>query len=260
MQALQYRIWNLGPSSKKLHKGNIWDFGTKLGLFWDHFYTLLGLLVVIFIKMPQNLQKGFKNRVVTTFNAKLTLFGDHFSVMFPVLYQPCTTNLEPPEPLMASYVRFMAFWGCFWPFWGSLMAIWDLHAKLGLFWDQIWTLVPFGTKSQIWDFIEAPVFHVPSFNYLENKFGQQKLSQNLGIRQGCREKKTGKFGLLPLVFFSFGTLPLLQFVPEAFSTILNDQKHLYKNLLHKFIKRGEGGQRPFINFINKLTKLGRCDR
>ena len=24
--------------------------------------------------------------------------------------------------------------------------IWDLHAKLGLFWDQIWTLVPFGTK------------------------------------------------------------------------------------------------------------------
>ena len=72
----------MGPSSKKLHKGNIWDFGTKLGLFWDHFYTLLGLLVVIFIKMPQNLQKGFKNRVVTTFNAKLTLFGDHFSVMF----------------------------------------------------------------------------------------------------------------------------------------------------------------------------------
>ena len=76
--------------------------------------------------------------------------------MFPVLYQPCTTNLEPPEPLMASYVRFMAFWGCFWPFWGSLMAIWDLHAKLGLFWDQIWTLVPFGTKSQIWDFIRRP--------------------------------------------------------------------------------------------------------
>ena len=34
--------------------------------------------------------------------------------------------------------------------------IWDLHAKLGLFWDQIWTLVPFGTKSQIWDFIIAP--------------------------------------------------------------------------------------------------------
>ena len=36
------------------------------------------------------------------------------------------------------------------------MAIWDLHAKLGLFWDQIWTLVPFGTKSQIWDFNRAP--------------------------------------------------------------------------------------------------------
>jgi len=50
----------LGPSLKKLHKGKIWDFGTKLGLFWDHFYTLLGLLVVIFIKMPQNLQKAKK--------------------------------------------------------------------------------------------------------------------------------------------------------------------------------------------------------
>ena len=59
-QALQYRIWSLGPSSRKLHKGKIWDFGTKLGLFWDHFYTLLGLLVVIFIKMPQNLQKAKK--------------------------------------------------------------------------------------------------------------------------------------------------------------------------------------------------------
>ena len=59
-QALQYRIWDLGPSSRKLRKGKIWDFGTKLGLFWDHFYTLLGLLVVIFIKMPQNLQKAKK--------------------------------------------------------------------------------------------------------------------------------------------------------------------------------------------------------
>ena len=48
------------------------------------------------------------------------------------------------------------FEAVFWPLWGSLMAIWDLHAKLGLFWDQIWTLVPFGTKSQIWDFIGAP--------------------------------------------------------------------------------------------------------
>ena len=42
--------------------------------------------------------------------------------------------------------------------WGS--EIWDLHAKLGLFWDQIWTLVPFGTKSQIWDFIIAPGFKI----------------------------------------------------------------------------------------------------
>ena len=38
--------------------------------------------------------------------------------------------------------------------------MWDLHAKLGLFWDQIWTLVSFGTKSQIWDFIRAPDYAI----------------------------------------------------------------------------------------------------
>ena len=37
-----------------------------------------------------------------------------------------------------------------------MTTIWDLHAKLGLFWDQIWILVPIGTKSQIWDFIRRP--------------------------------------------------------------------------------------------------------
>ena len=59
-QALRYRIWNSGPSSKKLYKGKIQAFGTKSGLFWDHFCTFLGLLVVIFIKMPKNLQKAKK--------------------------------------------------------------------------------------------------------------------------------------------------------------------------------------------------------
>ena len=49
-----------GTFLKKAPQRQIWDFGTKLGLFWDHFYTLLGLLVVIFIKMPQNLQKAKK--------------------------------------------------------------------------------------------------------------------------------------------------------------------------------------------------------
>ena len=60
VQALRYRIWNSGPSSKKLYKGKIQAFGTKSGLFWDHFCTFLGLLVVIFIKMPKNLQKAKK--------------------------------------------------------------------------------------------------------------------------------------------------------------------------------------------------------
>jgi len=42
------------------------------------------------LKMPQNLQKakkGFKNRVVTTFNAKLTLFGNYFWAFIPNLHQ-----------------------------------------------------------------------------------------------------------------------------------------------------------------------------
>jgi hypothetical protein len=90
----------LGPSSIKLHKGKIWDFGTKLGLFWDHFYTFLGLLVVIFIKMPQNLQKakkGFKNLVVATFNAKLRPFGYHFWTFIPNLHK----DEEHPRHLLA---------------------------------------------------------------------------------------------------------------------------------------------------------------
>ena len=35
----------------------------------------------------------------------------------------------------------------------SQTEIWDLKAKLGLNWDHFRTLVPIGTKSQIWDFI-----------------------------------------------------------------------------------------------------------
>ena len=53
-----FGIWDLPQESSTKEK--IWDFGTKLGLFWDHFHTLLGLFVVIFIKMPQNLQKANK--------------------------------------------------------------------------------------------------------------------------------------------------------------------------------------------------------
>ena len=49
-----------GTFLKKAPQSKICDFGTKLGLFWDHFYTLLGLLVIIFIKMPQNSQKAKK--------------------------------------------------------------------------------------------------------------------------------------------------------------------------------------------------------
>merc|ERR1719460_2029228 len=80
-QALEYRIWNLGPSSKKLHKGKIWDFGTKLGLFLGPFLYLSGTFSRYFHKNAAKLtkgKKGFKNRVVATFYAKLRPFGDHF--------------------------------------------------------------------------------------------------------------------------------------------------------------------------------------
>ena len=33
--------------------------------------------------------------------------------------------------------------------------IWDLKAKLGLFWDLLRSLVPIGTKSQIWDLVAS---------------------------------------------------------------------------------------------------------
>ena len=180
----------MGPSSKKLHKGKFWDFGTKLGLFWDHFYTFLGLLVVIFIKMPQNSQKAkkaFKTRVVEMFNVKLRPFGDHFWTLYQIYikmknipdiywpgvfqYQDSNRTTDTPgfhllttnQTQIISKTRthrsqqsilLQLFFAtqCY----TSGSEIWDLHAKLGLFWDQIWTLVPFGTKSQIWDFIIAP--------------------------------------------------------------------------------------------------------
>jgi hypothetical protein len=54
IQALRYRIWDLGLGSKTRYKGKIWDFWTKSGLFWDHFGTFLGLFVVILMILPQN--------------------------------------------------------------------------------------------------------------------------------------------------------------------------------------------------------------
>mgnify|MGYP001362028362 CR=1 FL=1 len=54
LQALRYRIWDLGLGSKTCYNGKIWAFWTKSGLFWDHFGTFLGLFVVILMILPQN--------------------------------------------------------------------------------------------------------------------------------------------------------------------------------------------------------------
>ena len=54
IQALRYRIWDLGLGSKTCYNGKIWAFWTKSGLFWDHFGTFLGLFVVILMILPQN--------------------------------------------------------------------------------------------------------------------------------------------------------------------------------------------------------------
>ena len=53
--------------------------------------------------MPQNLQKakkGFKNRVVATFNTKLRLFGDHFWTFIPNLHK---NEDHPRHPLARSF-------------------------------------------------------------------------------------------------------------------------------------------------------------
>ena len=60
-QALRYKIWDLGLASKSHYKGKIWAFGTKLGLFWDHFLTFPGLLSRYFHENAKNVRKGQKN-------------------------------------------------------------------------------------------------------------------------------------------------------------------------------------------------------
>ena len=40
-------------------ESEIWDlkFWAKLGLFWDHFWTFLGLLVIIFMRLQKHAKK-----------------------------------------------------------------------------------------------------------------------------------------------------------------------------------------------------------
>merc|ERR1712110_754849 len=40
---IQKRIWDLGLNSKNPYKGKIQALEAKLGLFWHHFWTFLGL-------------------------------------------------------------------------------------------------------------------------------------------------------------------------------------------------------------------------
>ena len=47
--------------------------------------------------------------------------------------------------------------------------IWDLGTKLGPFGDHFWTLVPIGTKSQIWDLIGSTECRQLSTSAPENK-------------------------------------------------------------------------------------------
>ena len=61
LQALRYKIWDLGLASKSHYKGKIWAFGTKLGLFWDHFWTFPGLLSRYFHENAKNVRKGQNN-------------------------------------------------------------------------------------------------------------------------------------------------------------------------------------------------------
>ena len=66
-QALRYKIWDLGLASKSHYKGKIWAFGTKLGLFWDHFWTFPGLLSRYFHENAKNVRKGQNNALLRHF-------------------------------------------------------------------------------------------------------------------------------------------------------------------------------------------------
>ena len=64
-QGDRYRIWNLGPSEgflKKHHKGKNKAFGTKLGLFWDHFWTFSETFSRYFHENAKTREKGKKMR------------------------------------------------------------------------------------------------------------------------------------------------------------------------------------------------------
>ena len=67
-QALRYKIWDLGLASKSHYKGKIWAFGTKLGLFWDHFWTFPGLLSRYFHENAKKREKRAEQCVVATFS------------------------------------------------------------------------------------------------------------------------------------------------------------------------------------------------
>ena len=71
LQALQNRIWDLGLNSKNPYKGKIQAFGAKLGLFWDHFWTFLGLCRY-FHEMEKTCKKP-RSRDISQFKIYLTV-------------------------------------------------------------------------------------------------------------------------------------------------------------------------------------------
>ena len=86
-----FGIWDLPLKCSTRAKfgtlGLNWDFfGTIFIPFWD-FYRYFHKNAAKLTKS----KKGFKNRVVTTFNAKLPLFGDHFWAFIPNLHQMKTS-------------------------------------------------------------------------------------------------------------------------------------------------------------------------
>ena len=58
---------------------------------------------------------------------------------------------------------------CFMQYLRVKSEIWDLGTKLGPFGDHFWTLVPIGTKSQIWDLIGSTECRQLSTSAPENK-------------------------------------------------------------------------------------------
>ena len=94
-------------------------------------------------------KKGFKNRVVTTFNAKFTFFGDYFWTFIPNLHHMKMAFNQICWLFLANFRLFLVYFGLYKPFWrqfGTCMPNWDFFGTKFGFWSQLGPSPKFGTS------------------------------------------------------------------------------------------------------------------